>query len=484
MNPFDLFSSIRWQDAIDIILNSYIVFRLYALFRGTNVFRVLMGIAFLWFFQRMAVSLDLVVTSWAIQGITAAAALLIIVVFRNEIRSVLQAKNLRAIIWGFPRKTQETPVEIIADGAYELAKGHLGALIVIPGNEDLKEYVHSSIPWYGVLSRQMLISIFWPDNPVHDGAAIIQGNQVKEVGAILPLTHRKDLPSHYGTRHRAAAGLAENTDALVIVVSEERGVVSYAKGSGLRKLNGREELSRIIRAHQGVAEKQSGYIVKGKIELTLAALISVLFISGVWFSFARGLNTSITLEIPIEYMNRSANLEIIDTSLNSARLQLSGSSTLVKSLRPEQVHIRIDLNKAVPGANTYTITQEAIALPPGINLVNIKPQAVEVTLDVLVKMALPVQVDWVGKLRENLILTEARLSPNHVQVIGGSRILEKISTIYTEQVPLEQIEKSGSMVIKLMLPSASLKVAADSKDKVTIEYTINERPSGSRSPQG
>ncbi len=89
--PF--FSNIRWQDIVDITLNSYIVFRLYILFRGTNVFRVLIGIALLWFFQRIAVSLGLIVTSWAIQGITAVAALIIIVVFRNEIRSVLQAST-------------------------------------------------------------------------------------------------------------------------------------------------------------------------------------------------------------------------------------------------------------------------------------------------------------------------------------------------------------------------------------------------------
>jgi len=87
--------SIRWQDVIDIALNSYILFRLYVLFRGTNVFRVLVGIALLWFFQRMAVSLGFIVSSWAIQGITAFAALIIIVVFRNEIRSRLERSGPR-----------------------------------------------------------------------------------------------------------------------------------------------------------------------------------------------------------------------------------------------------------------------------------------------------------------------------------------------------------------------------------------------------
>ena len=81
------------------------------------------------------------------------------------------------------------------------------------------------------LSKEMITSIFWPDTPVHDGAAVVEGDRVTDVGAILPLSRRTDLPSQYGTRHRAAAGLAENTDALIIVVSEERGNVLVARGS-------------------------------------------------------------------------------------------------------------------------------------------------------------------------------------------------------------------------------------------------------------
>jgi len=131
------FSSIRWQDVLDITLNGYILFRLYVIFRGTNAFRVLMGIALLWFLQRISSSLGLVVTSWFVQGILAVAAIIIIVVFRNEIRAVLQAKNFRSIFWGFPRTSIQTPVQMIVDSVFELARIRTGALIVLPGNEDL-----------------------------------------------------------------------------------------------------------------------------------------------------------------------------------------------------------------------------------------------------------------------------------------------------------------------------------------------------------
>jgi len=103
------FSNFRWQDVVDIGLNSYILFRFYVLFRGTYVFRVLIGLTMLWFFQQIAVYMGLIVTSWVVQGIVAVAALIIVVVFRNEIRSVLQARNIRTILWGLPPRPGSLP---------------------------------------------------------------------------------------------------------------------------------------------------------------------------------------------------------------------------------------------------------------------------------------------------------------------------------------------------------------------------------------
>ena len=100
--------TIRWQDIVDILLMSYILFRLYVLFKGTNVFRVLMSFAVLWFFQKIAYPMGLIVTSWAVQAFTAVAPIIIIVIFRNEIRSVLQAKNFKALFWDTPRYELET----------------------------------------------------------------------------------------------------------------------------------------------------------------------------------------------------------------------------------------------------------------------------------------------------------------------------------------------------------------------------------------
>ncbi|MDY6879267.1 MAG: diadenylate cyclase [Thermodesulfobacteriota bacterium] len=468
------FETIRWKDLVDIIVNSYILFRLYALFRGTAVFRVLIVIAFLWFIQRMAVSMELIVTSWILQGITAAVALLIIVIFRNEIRSVLQAKNLKALFWGMPKRSQETPVDIMVETIYEMARRHIGALLVLPGKDDLDEFIHSGIEWGGMISREMILTIFWHDNPVHDGAVLIQGNRVAEVGAVLPLSHREDFPLHYGTRHRAAAGLAENTDALVITVSEERGSVSAAKGDRIWGVGGKKELEHLLVEHIGGSEKGERTSLKGKLEPGIAAVLSVLLISGVWFSFTRGFETFVMLEVPIEYRNRNSRMEILDTSVDAVRLHLIGSGPLIKSIRPEQVRIRLDLGSIAAGSNSLTITQEQISLPPGVTLKRIEPQNVDVTLDVIKKMVLPIQVDWIGTLPEPLILSKAETLPDRIDVIGPAGVLDNISTIYTEKVPLEGIVKTGEMTVKLVLPE-SLKTPPESPDRIKIKYVVKQR---------
>ncbi|HKL21757.1 MAG TPA: diadenylate cyclase, partial [Tichowtungia sp.] len=200
--------SIRWQDALDILLNSYILFRLYVLFRGTHILRVLVGILFLLYFQKVAATMGLILTSWVIQGVTAAAALIIIVVFKNEIRFVLQTRNFKTFFFGIPPKPLSSSIGMITRSVFDLAERRCGALIVFPGKEDLQDVMHSGIQLNGRISEEMIKSIFWRDNPVHDGACIISADRIREVGVILPLSRRRDLPSHLGTRHRAAIGIS------------------------------------------------------------------------------------------------------------------------------------------------------------------------------------------------------------------------------------------------------------------------------------
>ena len=470
-----LISSLRWQDIVDIGLVSYILFRFYVLFRGTNAFRVLIGMTILWFFQQVAVSMGLIVTSWVVQGVVALGAFIIIVVFRNEIRSVLQASHLKTILWDVSSKTVISTIEIIVQSVYEMAARKCGALIVIPGKDDVDEMIQPGIPWKGEISKEMISSIFWPDNPVHDGAAIIQGDQIVQVAAILPLSRRDDLPTYYGTRHRAALGLAESTDSLVIAVSEERGDMVVALDGKLMIVRQKRKLEQILQEHMGVASKKGRELIKERLMIAAAAVFSVIFITGVWFSVSRGGDTLVTFQSPVVYMNRDPAMEIVKTSVNTVSLELEGSGALIKSIKPDQVQVKLDMSNSKMGPNSVTITRESISLPPGIILKDVKPAVVEVDLDVLIKKELPVQIDWVGKLPDNFILTEAKLEPKTIEIIGGKRILETISTIYTEKVPLNNLDVKGTITANLALSPASLKIAPNSKEKVTIKYLTRVR---------
>jgi len=471
----DFLANIRWQDVIDIALNSYVLFRFYILFRGTNVLRVLFGLAVIWFAQRLATSMGLIVSSWISQGITAAAALIVVVVFRNEIRAVLQTKNIRGILWELPKKQTTTPIEKIAESAFDMARRHIGALLIIPGKDDLGDIVQHGMQWQGVVSKEMLVSIFWPDNPVHDGAAIVRGSRIEEVGCILPLSTRDDLPSNYGTRHRAALGLAEISDALIILVSEEQGTVAITQNGRLKNIQNPATLEKRLRDHTSLRLGSRSNLLDERIEIVLASVLSIAFTLGIWFSITRGLDTLATYDVPVEYRNRDSAQEIVETSDNTVKLQLSGSRSLLRSISPDQLRVRLNLNKAAVGPNSFSITRDDITLPPGVILKDVQPPFIEVTLDITTERVLPVQVDWVGKLSDRLILTQARPDPATVKVIGASQYLDSLTTIYTEKVSVEGIKRSGSVEVGLAINPAKLRLASGEKRSVTVLYTAKER---------
>jgi uncharacterized protein (TIGR00159 family) len=466
--------SFRWQDIFDILLNSYILFRLYVLFRGTNIIRMLMAIGLLWILERMARRMGLIVTSWAIQGIIAAAALIVIIVFRNDIAGVFQARSFKSFFWGITRRQNQTPTEIIADSVFELARHKLGALIVLPVKKGIEEVVHGGVQWQGKLSREMLTSIFWHGTPVHDGAAIIQGNQIVKVAAILPLSINDTLPSYFGTRHRAAVGLTELTDALVIVVSEERGEVTVFKDKSIIPVKDNIALNRVLRQYVGAVPLKNG-ARRELLELSLAGLICLAGVTTIWSSFARGVETFRTLDVPVEFVNRDPKMEIISASDSSVKLQISGSGSLIRSISPDQVKVKINLANAEAGKNQVTIARDGIVLPPGIELKQLEPQKLEVNLDVPVQKNLPVQPDWTGKLPHGLLLQEARTIPETVKVRGGNQTLQNIRTIYTEKIPLENITADGKVTVDLVLQPSSLKLADESPKKVEVTFKVSRR---------
>ncbi len=477
---FDFLNSLRWQDFVDILINSYILFRLYVLFRGSRLIRIVPVVSLLWILNIMALYMGLVVTTWAIQGIIAAAAIILIIVFRDEIATVFQARNLKSFVWGFPSTKISTPIEILTLSAFELGKKKVGALLVIPGKQSLDEIVQGGIFWDGVISEQMIFSIFWDKNPVHDGAVIIEGERITDVSVLLPLSKRTDLPSRYGTRHRAAIGLCEVSDALVIAVSEERGHVTVVKKSDIKHVKKAEELQEILNRHTGAVKRERGIARWKEVsEFAVAALACFILITGVWFGLSRGKETLKTINVPVEYTDIKSGFDIIEASTNTVDLHLSGSMTLLKSLKPENVKVLLKLGNSHAGHNSVNISLDNIILPPGVNLKKVEPKTVEIVMAGKIERNIPVQVDWSGKIADNLILESVSITPATIKVTGVSPGIETVATIYTEKVLLDRIKSSGTGSIQsgIVLFPSSLKIDGSIKT-VTINYTVRERVIG------
>jgi len=469
---FYFFTGLRWQDALDILLNAYILFRLYVLFRGTNVFRVLFAVFVLWLFNRTAMSLGLVITNWAMQGVITIATFIVIIIFRNEISNVIQSNDLKSFVWGIPRRQTHTPVSTIAEGIFALARERIGALVVLPMKQGVERIVQGGVPMDARLSREVLISLFWPDNPLHDGAAVVQGDRIVSAGVILPLSRREDLPSQFGTRHRAALGVSQLTDALVIVVSEERGVVTLCVDGQALEVADQDDLEARLQVRMGEKGLKKG-LRQQSLELLTAGLICLFAVSGLWLSFSKGMESLASFDVPIEFSNPEPKKEILSSSASKIKVLVSGASPLVNAVKPEQVKIILDLSQAEVGKIRFPVTPEHITLPPGISLKKIEPESIALALDTLVEKTLYVQPVWTGKLPDTLVMTRAEVIPETLVVRGGGRILSDRATLFTEPIPLDALTRSGRLFVSLAVNPASLEVAGNSK--VQVRYFLEKR---------
>jgi YbbR domain-containing protein len=185
------------------------------------------------------------------------------------------------------------------------------------------------------------------------------------------------------------------------------------------------------------------------------------------------METLATHEIPVEFMNPDQKMEIISSSASSVKLLISGAKPLINSIRSEQINIKLNLSQAEIGVNKLSITKENILLPPGIRLKNINPSTLDITLDTLIEKQLPIQPNWTGKLPKGLIMMKAETFPKTIRVTGGGMELKKISTIFTEQILLDKLKKSGIVTIGLLFNPASFKLK-DSK-KIQIKYHIAKK---------
>ena len=224
---------------VDVALVYYLIYRLLLTIRGTRAAQMVVGIVLVGAAFFVAERLELSTVSWLLDNFISYFIILIIVVFQQDIRRALGRIGQNVMPFGRRQETSQTVDEVVAAVA-QLARARMGAIIVFERDATLEEFVDDATRIDAVLSRQLLVSLFVParDNELHDGAVVIGKNHRIELArALLPLSRATDLGPEFGTRHRAALGITEDTDAVVVVVSEERGEISLCfKGSIARDL--------------------------------------------------------------------------------------------------------------------------------------------------------------------------------------------------------------------------------------------------------
>jgi diadenylate cyclase len=248
VNWYDRLLSLQftWRDAVDVVVVAFIIYNILALIRGTRAMQISIGLVLLGSTFFVARAFDLPALEAISREILFYLPFAVIVLFQHEIRRALARMGTNPLLALFGRGSPAIAFEAIAGAAEILSAKRIGALMAMERTQSLRMYAEAAKPIDALVTTELLVSIFTPGGPLHDGAVIVRGNRVVAAGAFLPLTSSADSKLAHGTRHRAALGLSEESDALIIVISEENGSVAAATEGTLHENLDRERLLRLM----------------------------------------------------------------------------------------------------------------------------------------------------------------------------------------------------------------------------------------------
>lgn len=257
MNTFD-FLDLSFVDVFDIILVALLLFYLYKLVRGTVAINIFIGIVIIYIIWKLTAILKMDMLSSILGNFISVGFFALIVVFQQEIRKFLlligstNFTNRKTVVryFNFLKEKQNTtaiPLDLLVADCKQMAKTKTGALIVIEQNNNLDFLILAENEVHLELAPQMLETLFFKNGPMHDGAIILRNNTIIATRVILPVSQTEKLPKKYGLRHRAGLGISEKTDAFVVVISEQRGSITYIKNGQIMEMSSAESLSKQIK---------------------------------------------------------------------------------------------------------------------------------------------------------------------------------------------------------------------------------------------
>ncbi|MET0501249.1 MAG: diadenylate cyclase [Candidatus Binatia bacterium] len=381
INPFP---TITFGEVVDIIFVAVLLYTAIVWARRTRAAFVVRGILILGGIYIIARYLDLQMTAWVFQGFFAIFLIMIVVIFQEELRQFFE----RIAVWSLARNRVPAlgtnAADILVRTLSDLAKEHVGALIVIRGNDPLERHITGGIPLDGRLSGPLLKSIFDPHSPGHDGAVLVEQDRITRFAAHLPLSKDLSQLANVGTRHSAALGLAELTDVLCLVVSEERGTISVARDSKLREIENLQQLGAVIDGFLRTkfpSTRQSNLSLQFFRENWIAKAISLSLAIGFWYIFVPGSKTvQISYRIPVSVENLPADLRVEDIEPPTVSATFSGPRRAFYLFDSRKIRVAIDVSMAELGRRTFNISEQNIRYPKELTLQELNPSTLRLSV--------------------------------------------------------------------------------------------------------
>jgi diadenylate cyclase len=381
INPFP---TITFGEVIDVIFVAILLYTAIVWARQTRAAFVVRGIIILGAIYIIARYLDLQMTAWIFQGFFAIFLIMIVVIFQEELRQFFE----RIAVWSLTRKRVpalgSNTADILVRTVADLAKEHVGALIVIRGNDPLERHITGGIPLDGKLSGPLLKSIFDPHSPGHDGAVLVEQDAITRFAAHLPLSKDLRQLANLGTRHSAALGLAELTDALCIVVSEERGKISIARDGRLREVENLQQLGAVIESFLQAkfpSTPQSNISLQFFRENWIAKAVAISLAIGFWYIFVPGSKTvQVSFKIPVIVENVPPNLQVEEIEPAAVNATFSGPRRAFYLFDARRIKVAIDVSMADLGRRTFNITEQNIHYPKELTLQEVNPTTLRLSV--------------------------------------------------------------------------------------------------------
>lgn len=444
---------LSWKTVLDIFLITTLIFLIYRTFRTLGTWRVLLGILIAVTFFLIASLFELEGISWIYSNLSQVAVLGVIVIFQPEIRKVFErAASLRRSEAGGSGTDLSL---LISDAVFALSQQKRGAIIVCPGKETVKPWLTGGFPLDAAPSIPLIMSIFDPNSPGHDGALIIENGKFAMFGMRLPISETNSLSSDFGTRHHAAMGLSEVTDALIVVVSEERGTVKTFSRGRIKTAGDKNELSTRIESHW---TKASSYIPiealkkhKRKLpaEIGLSALLALIFWATLATSYARIFERSVV--IPVEYTAIPQNLVLVGNKPTEIKLQVAGSKPDLEALNAARLSVKIDLANAMAGKQTLAVSEESIKLPKKVRILEMQPASLSIVLEEILQKELTVKPQLVGRLPRGVKLVSIDVNPPTVPALVPIGVDKKGEmSLMTTPIYLESIKEDAVLFCKII----------------------------------